>query len=780
MVDIEKSGSFYLGKIFSPATGKVTDDLLFYDSKNLTTHAVCVGMTGSGKTGLGITVLEEAGLNKIPAIIIDPKGDLTNLLLTFPNLSAEEFLPWIDASEAEKKGLSKEEYSASIAEFWKNGLKSSFEDPSRIKKLKDSTEMVIYTPASNSGIPLSILSSFKAPTEALRKDPDFMRDRILSLTSGLLGLLGVDADPIKSREQIMISTIIDQAWQKGDDLDIAGLIEQIQTPNFDRLGALDIETFFPQKDRLALSVRLNGLLASKSFQAWTEGEPLDIEKLLYTQDNKPKLSILSIAHLSDKERMFFVTLLLGEFLSWMRRQPGSSTLKAILFMDEIFGFFPPVAAPPSKLPMLSLLKTARAFGIGIVLTTQNPVDLDYKGLANCGTWFIGKLQTERDKQRVLEGLKIASNGEINTETLDQMISSIKKRTFIMRSIHEKDPIIFETRWTMSYLKGPLTLSEIESLSKKNKNKLKINVESVEKQTKPFLPKGIPEYFIKQSNFLTDSHYLPYVLGSAKLHFVEAKINVDVWKNIFILCPIDQTGKNISLNDAEEMPDIKAKLEANPVANSTFDELPSNVMQEKNLSLFQKAFAATLYQNQTLKMFQLSDLKMRSKPDETESDFRKRVTDALQLSQEDTIKKLKAKYSEKIALIQNKLKRADVKVAVQKQQSFYQKIEAFTSFISTIIAAFLGKRLTKGTINQVGTTMRRAGRATKESEDVVRAEDSSKSFQDQIDDLNQQQDDEIKNLLASVNPVLNKIEEITIKPRKSDISVDEIALVWKPN
>ncbi|HRD54814.1 MAG TPA: DUF87 domain-containing protein, partial [Parachlamydiaceae bacterium] len=532
--DIDKVDAFYLGKIIDPLTEKATDALLQYDSKNLTTHAICVGMTGSGKTGLGIAFLEEAALRRIPAIIIDPKGDLTNLLLTFPKLLASDFLPWIDPVEAEKKGMSDSQYAEFIAGSWKEGLASSFEDGERIEKLKNSVEMNIYTPASNAGIPISILSSFDAPTAHLRDDKEFVRDRIISLTSSLLSLLGISTDPIKSREAILISALIDRAWQEGKNLDIATLIQEIQTPRFDKLGALDMETFFPQKERIALSVKLNALLASKGFQAWTEGMPLNIEDLLYTPQKKPRFAIFSIAHLSDSERMFFVTLLLNEFLGWMRRLPGSSSLKAILYMDEIFGYFPPTAMPPSKLPMLTLLKTARAFGVGVFLSTQNPADLDYKGLANCGTWLIGKLQTERDKSRILEGLRAASNGELNTASLDKMISSIKKRTFIMRSIYEKDPIIFETRWTMSYLKGPMTLPQIERLTEKKERGSFMKFEAAQtSKIRPVLPPNIAEYFINPEDGLK-TDYKPFLLADAKLHFMDAKNKVDVWESCSFL------------------------------------------------------------------------------------------------------------------------------------------------------------------------------------------------------------------------------------------------------
>src|SRR3990172_8052895 len=172
---------------------------------------------------------------------------------------------------------------------------------------------------------------------------------------------------------------------------------------FGKIGVVDLESFYPAAERTKLSMRLNNLLASPTFASWLEGEPLDVAEMLYTPAGKPRLAIVSIAHLDDAQRMFLVTILLNEGLAWIRTQPGTSSLRAILYMDEVFGFFPPSANPPSKTPMLTLLKQARAYGLGVVLATQNPVDLDYKGLGNAGTWFLGRLQTERDKLRVLYG-----------------------------------------------------------------------------------------------------------------------------------------------------------------------------------------------------------------------------------------------------------------------------------------------------------------------------------------------------------------------------------------
>ena len=408
-MDYEKLGVFYLGRAYDLDTKTAREGLLLYDSKDLVTHAVCVGMTGSGKTGLCIALLEEAAIDGIPAIIIDPKGDLANLLLTFPSLRAEEFRPWIDEDEARAQGHDAGRVCGhagrDVAERASRagGRTASASRGSARRRISPSTR-----PAQRRA-PVSISESFAAPPPALVEERELMRERVATTATSLLGLLGIDADPIQSREHILLSTIIDARVAAGQDLDLAALIQQIQTPPVQRIGVLDLESFYPAKDRFALAMRLNNLLASPGFTAWLEGEPLDMQRLLYTPEGKPRVSIFSIAHLSDAERMFFVTLLLNQMLGWMRQQPGTTSLRALLYMDEIFGYLPPVANPASKAPMLTLLKQARAFGLGVVLATQNPVDLDYKALSNAGTWFIGRLQTERDKARVLDGLEGASD-----------------------------------------------------------------------------------------------------------------------------------------------------------------------------------------------------------------------------------------------------------------------------------------------------------------------------------------------------------------------------------
>ena len=464
--DYEKLGAFYLGRPYDLAAKAPLPGAVLYDSKDLVTHAVCVGMTGSGKTGLCISLIEEAALDGIPTIAIDPKGDLTNLMLTFPDLRPEDFRPWINEEDAAKKGMTPDAYAAQQADLWKNGLASWGEDGARIKRLRDAADFAVYTPASNAGIPISIIASFAAPPQQVRDDAEVFRERVMTTVTSLLTLIGIEADPVQSREHVLLSTIMSNAWAQGTDLDIATLVGQVQKPQIEKIGVMDLESFYPEKDRQKLALALNALLAAPGFSAWLEGVPMDVATLLRTPEGKPRVAIVSIAHLGDKERMFFVSLLLNQILSWMRAQSGTTSLRAVVYMDEIFGYFPPVATPPSKEPLLTLLKQARAFGLGVVLATQNPVDLDYKGLSNAGTWLLGRLQTERDKARVLEGLEgvaAAANATFDKRAMDETLAGLKNRIFLMNNVHEDAPRVLETRWAMSYLRGPLTREQIKKL-----------------------------------------------------------------------------------------------------------------------------------------------------------------------------------------------------------------------------------------------------------------------------------------------------------------------------
>ncbi|MCF6200978.1 MAG: DUF87 domain-containing protein, partial [Hydrogenimonas sp.] len=439
----EKLGIFYLGKDLELETLKQSENPTLIKSKAFTTHAAIIGMTGSGKTGLGIGLLEEAALDNIPIIAIDPKGDIANLALTFNNLKPKEFKPWLE-EEAAEKGVDVDELAQKTASMWEKGVESFGQDLERIKRLKEH-DLTIYTPGSSAGISLNVLANINIPDPSMLEDPDTLSLAINSTVASLLALIGIEADPLESREFILIAHIIKRAWINEERLDIATLISQIISPSFSKVGVLPLESFYPPADRFKLASKLNNVLASPTFENWLKGEPLNIESLMYDSDRKSKISIFSISHLSDEERMFFVTLLLNRVVGWMRVQSGTGRLRAIIYMDEIYGYFPPSKNPPSKEPMMLLLKQARAFGVGMVLSTQNPVDIDYKGLSNIGTWFIGRLQTKQDIAKVIEGLSGKKGGSLSKKSVEKIISNLPKRTFFFKSTHLATVKIFGTR-----------------------------------------------------------------------------------------------------------------------------------------------------------------------------------------------------------------------------------------------------------------------------------------------------------------------------------------------
>ncbi len=595
--DYEKLGVFYLGK------NKADGSKLLYDSSDLVTHAVCVGMTGSGKTGLCIGLLEEAAIDNIPAIVIDPKGDLANLLLTFPQLSAEEFAPWVNPDEARNQGIDTATFASQQSELWKKGLGSWEQDGERIARLKNAADFTVYTPGSDAGVPVSILSSFAAPDAKTLDDREALRDRINATATSLLGLVGIDADPVQSREHVLISNLLDTNWRAGKDLDLAGLIAQIQNPPTQKIGVLDLDSFYPAKERFALAMALNNLIASPGFEAWLTGDPLDIGKMLWTDSGKPRISIFSIAHLSDAERMFFVSLLLNQTLSWVRAQSGTTSLRALLYMDEIFGYFPPTAEPPSKKPLLTLLKQARAFGLGVVLSTQNPVDLDYKGLSNAGTWFLGRLQTERDKARVLEGLEGAATqagAGFDKAAMDTMLSGLGKRVFLMNNVHDKQPTLFETRWTLSYLRGPLARTEIRKLMQNRAGTPAAAPTPKSNAAAPVLPPDVPQYFFPVRGAALV--YQPVAIGSAQVAFTDTRTGINEVRELLFAAPITDDAIGAAWESAEVAECAVTELEKSAEDGIGFSALPAAAAKPKNYDAWNKTFATWLFRTQTVDLF----------------------------------------------------------------------------------------------------------------------------------------------------------------------------------
>lgn len=797
MQDFEKLGQFYLGKEFDLRAGERTDNLMMYDSRDLCTHAVVVGMTGSGKTGLCVDLLEEAAIDRIPAIVIDPKGDISNLLLTFPNLTPEEFRPWIDEGQASRKGVSPEEFATLEADKWKAGLASWGQTSERIQKLRDTVEMRIYTPGSNTGRPLTILKSFSAPGTEVINDSDALHDRIGSATSGLLALLGIDADPINSREHILISKILEHAWRAGKDLDLGKLIGQIQTPPFDRVGIMEIDAFYPKKDRQSLAMTMNNLLASPSFASWLQGEPLDIKRMLHNDDGKPCISIISISHLSDQERMFFVTIVLNEMISWMRTQAGTSSLRALLYMDEVFGYFPPTANPPSKQPMLTLMKQARAFGLGCVLATQNPVDLDYKGLSNAGTWFLGRLQTERDKARVLEGLEGASaqaGSTFDRGKMEQTLAGLGARRFLMNNVHEDQPVVFETRWAMSYLRGPLTRNQIQELvaSDPNYNPDEVAASSrvahkaanVERAPEPtidprqLIPDDVPQYFLEPNEYISGDDRLVYraaLLGRGRLHYVRASYGVDQWNDLTFLASISGGELPNEVWPDAELMTHQLDLERKPSEGAEFDSLPSDFEKSRNYSSWSKELKEFLYREKTATIWKCEELKKYSEPNETLGDFKVRLEQLVSELRDEEVDKLRERYAKKFTSLRDQIRRAEDRVEIERDQYQEVKMASRMSIGSTLLNAILGRRNTRSAT----TSMRSLSRSSKEKNDIERAEDNLEDLQDQFKDLEREFKDAIDEVEDKISIENLEYVENKLPPRKSDLSVEELAICWLP-
>ncbi|TVQ01627.1 MAG: DUF853 family protein [Planctomycetaceae bacterium] len=793
--EYEKLASFYLGRHYDLAKQLVKDDLLMYDAKDLCTHAMCVGMTGSGKTGLCLALLEEAAIDGVPVICVDPKGDLANLMLTFPELRPEDFAPWLQPGEAERKGVRPDELAKSTAELWRKGLASWGQSPDRIKRFRESVDIAIYTPGSNAGLPLTVLKGFAAPPPEVMADVDAMRERITGAASGLLTLMGISADPLLSREHILITSLLDHCWRAGQDVAIADLIGLIQRPPLRQVGVLDLDTFMPPADRAKLAMQLNNLLASPAFAGWLEGESLSIKRLLHTPEGKPRLSILSIAHMTDSERMFFLTILLNELLAWMRTQGGTGSLRALFYMDEVAGYFPPVSNPPSKPPMLTLLKQARAFGLGIALATQNPVDLDYKGLSNIGTWFIGRLQTERDKARVLDGLEGASiqNGsEFDRRTMERWLSALGNRVFLMNNVHDDGPTVFQTRWAMSFLAGPLVRDQISQLMADRK-RLQAEFDtgsgaadstgvSVGLPSRPVAPAGVIERFLPPNVYPPVGAklvYQPAILGSGSLHYVRATAQVDLWVDYRCLLPC---GHGLPAATWESASEISAKWSPDPKPREgfTFAELPTELLAKATYQRLEGGFKDYLYRHHALTIFRAPALKKFAPPGVTEGEARVHFTQDLRELRDRETERIRAKYVGKAQSLERSIRSAAEKLdrerAALNQASMASVIELGTSVIGTF---FGGKRKSRARTSAASSVLKGATQAAKKKADADRAEEALRQMQLDLDELQVSLQAEIDRLIQRHDVHRLELEAILVRPRKADLKVRPLVLLWTP-
>ncbi|MCK6568460.1 MAG: hypothetical protein DCC59_10855 [Chloroflexi bacterium] len=829
--------TFYLGRYFDPKTAKLTNKDLNYDSADLTTHAVVTGMTGSGKTGLCVALLEEAALNGIPAVIIDPKGDLTNLLLHFPELLPQDFQPWIDPEVARRANMTPEKAAQEAAEAWGDGLKEWGMTQERIMDLKNSVKFSIYTPGSNSGIPVSVLSSLDAPGLNWEENREAIREKIASTVTALLGLVGMnDLDPIRSREHILLSNIFEEHWSQGRGLELDELILQTQNPPFDKLGAFSVNDFFPQKDRTELAMTLNNILAAPAFESWREGESLDVQSLLFTADGQPRHSIFYLAHLSDGERMFFTTLLLSAVETWMRAQKGSASLRALLYMDEIYGYLPPTANPPSKQPLLRMLKQARAFGLGILLATQNPVDLDYKALSNTGTWFIGKLQTERDKLRLLDGLENLAGG-ISRAQMDKLISSLGKRVFVMNNVHNKEPVLFQTRWVMNFLAGPMTRNQIPQLNElvgakeaapratpqpvsapeaqttpppvdhvqpvavpvaATQPKAQTPPRSVASAspsngtaTKPNLPAGIREYFLPQNYSLPEAFnaagkaqaygaaiqgviYRPVLLASAQIRILDRKFGVDTETIKTALVPnLDRRG----IVRWEEFPYAGPsldKLETMAAPSSKFASIEAPLNDSKLMTALQKDFTDWVFRNSSVTARVNKTLKVFAGPDVSQADFMKACADTARESRDAEIEKKTAALEKKIRTLEDKLGREHRELREDEAELQNRNIESGANLLE-LGASVFGLTRKKSVTTQITKhrLVQSAKAEVQESQEVI-----AKLTQD-LKLLEREQEQIIAEINDKWGRVVGDVSETIIAPKKTDIYVNIFGVAWMP-
>jgi hypothetical protein len=796
MQDFEKLGLFYLGRRYDMTGRQPLDEVVLYDSRDLVTHAVCVGMTGSGKTGLCLSLIEEAAIDGVPVIAIDPKGDLGNLLLTFPGLSAAEFRPWIDEDEARRRGQTADAFATAEAERWRAGLAEWGEDGARIERLKRAAEFTIYTPGSRAGVPVSILSSFAAPTGAARADGEAMAERAGSTATSVLALAGVDA-PARSREHTLVTSLFGVAWGEGRDLDLATLIQQVQTPPFSKVGVVDLDAFFPAKERFDLAMRLNGLLAAPGFAQWLDGVPLDPASLLYSPTGTPRVGIFSIAHLGDAERMFFVSLLLNQIVGWMRGQTGTTSLRAVLYMDEILGYFPPVANPPSKAPLMTLLKQGRAFGLGVVLATQNPVDLDYKGLANTGTWFLGRLQTERDKARMLDGLEGAAAGSMDRAETDRLLSALDKRVFLLHNVHEKAPVVFQTRWTLSYLRGPLSRDQIRALTPEpggqrsevggpaeaaagaGVGRQKAGGQGQVRPAPPIVPPGVQQYFVPAPAAPGAVRYAPVVLGAARVAFGDAKTGLDEIRDVVYAAPFGSGAVAIDWMTATPLEVTADNLKEAGEPDAGYGEVPVVGLQAKSYVRWSKDFVKWLSQSEKLDLMRQRDLKLTSTPGESERDFQVRVRDAQRVARDAAVDAMRRKYAAREAQLEEQKRRAAVAVERESAQASQQKIQTGLSMGATILGAILGRKaIGVGSLGRATTAARGVGRTMKETDDVRRASENLEAVEERARALAEEVAQETRRITEQFDAA-GTIERVSLAPKRGQVSVQLVGLGWLP-
>ncbi|MGA7272079.1 MAG: hypothetical protein WB239_13490 [Acidimicrobiia bacterium] len=788
-------GQFYLGKLIDQPGSEPSEPLL-YESADLVTHGVIVGMTGSGKTGLGIDVLEEALLARVPCLIIDPKGDMGNLKLVFPELAPSDFAPWVDPSEAERQQEPLEQLAADTAQLWRKGLATWDIGTDRMRKLIDDSRVTIYTPGSTTGIPINVLGSLTAPSSSWEEKAEDLRDEIEGFVSSLLVLAGIEADPVSSPPHILLANIVETEWRAGRDLDLARLVGLIQDPPFRKLGVFEVDEFYPPKQRTDLAMKLNALLASPSFAAWLEGEPFDVEKLLMGGE-KTSAAIIYLAHLSDSERQFVVTLLLTKLVSWMRRQTGTASLRALVYMDEVFGFAPPVAEPPSKKQILTIAKQARAFGVGMLLSTQNPVDLDYKVMSNSGTWMVGRLQTENDKKRILEGLADAG-GFTDTGALDKLISNLDKRQFVMRRAGSIEPQVFSTRWAMSYLAGPLDREDIKTLTPSSDTpRTKPTTDAAATpppdadsaavaETKvtppPEVADRVPVSTLDPAAaWAGDVGAVPdgkmfRAIAAATVALVYDDRNAGVQHEETFEAVIDPLREEVDDTNLHQVDHDQRDFRQGPPGRAVFTTSGVPIGNGNFWRSLSARLLDHLVLNRKVTVFRNEALSLYSRVGETRADFEQRCAGAAQDEADRAVAGLRDRYDDRIDRVKAQISRSDRRVAELSADASARQQQEVLSGAGDLLGALLGGRSGSGALRRASS---RRSQTRRTEANLHTAESRLDEEQQKLGDLEDELESEITAIVDEWHAKADEIAPVEIPLERSDVRVTELRLVWVP-
>jgi hypothetical protein len=806
---------FMLGGLIDAASHERTGTTLTLPSGDFTTHGVIVGMTGSGKTGLGIVLIEEALSSGVPTLLIDPKGDLTNLCLTFPNLAPADFEPWVNEGDAKKAGKSATDFAADQAASWTDGLAGWGYGTANVAALRQKVGFTIYTPGSSGGVGINIVGSLQAPADT--SDAEVVGDEIEGFVSGLLGLVGLTADPLTSREHILLSNLILNEWTNGRSLDLPTLVGMVLQPPVRKLGVFELDTFFPPSDRQAFAMRLNGLLASPSFGEWMNGPPVDIQQMLFGSDGRPQCAIVTTAHLSEQERQFVTTLVLSKLATWMRRQSGTTDLRALLYMDEVAGYLPPTASPPTKKPIMTLMKQARAFGVGVVLSTQNPVDVDYKALSNAGTWMIGRLQTEQDKNRLLDGMSAAAGG-VDVNAVGATISGLAKREFVLRRAGKDSPEVFTTRWAMSYLRGPLTRDQISTLMAERKASQPSQTASDpsaaasagaavagaaaaastssadapptlgsdETTLMPEVAEGVMVRWADvASPWLNDiggdsrgTRYEAAVVARVALRYDDEK--ADLMHDEECEAVLFPLAEQVDATRAVLVDYDDRDLRTDPPPNCAYVLGDAPLKQRALFTRIERDLIDHLTRSRTIELQVNAPLKLFARPGETADAFFQRCYTAADTKGDEEVAKLRDKYEAKVDRLRTQIASAEDRADVLESEKKGRRNEELLSTAGSILGGLLGGRRSRGgLLGKLGSAAGRRSRSESAGKRLDAAENKIEMLQQQLADLEGELEADVAEIDAKWMAIAKDVTSTKVALERTDVKVTQLALVWIP-